>query len=292
MGKFKVKSPALKSNTGKAWEAEKIGEELVKLKFKIKLPKTTFRKGMKQNFLRRVFDAKNVLKDDKAINRIYRASHKKQDELFSTALTRELIKGVFGQNGNKVFNAAEMDKWNELIDIVSSARIPTEYSGNATMQHPANRAKALFVDPYDTASEHSKLDTERRRYVEAAMQKEVDSGVSDRVVVVTMGVRASIEFTLNYFTAPITASNILRYTRNSGNPLTDSQLQGQIASREKMKILYEELGGVLRTLTKPETQRESWTRLWGINRSAKGEALTVPPSPRRGPIAFYMSWSS
>lgn len=252
------------------------------------IPKISYPKGMRRNFSRRIFNSKtSTLKPDKAINRIYRASFPKQDELFSTALTREFVKGFFEKHMGKTLNKNELDYLDELLDMASAARIPTQYSGFATkdevMQHPSNRASAVFADPYDTASLHSEMDVERRTYVERAMERSIKAGAKDAAVVIRDGVKAAIEYTLNYFTAPITAGNVQPFSRGKNKPVNDKNLREQLKSRERMKKLYEELGGSLRSLSAPETAPESLTRLWGIGRAADGNPLEAPPSPRRIP---------
>lgn len=265
--------------TRRIWKAKDIGKTL-KWDTRVSLPTVRYPKGMRRDVFSRLRLA-DKLKADNVFNRIYRAAHGQQDELFSTALTREFLEGFLEKN-NITANADGIKFMNDLVDIASSARIPTEFSGFATssevMQHPSNRAASLFADPYVTASEHSRLDTERRTYAESVMQKMIDGGEKDIAKVLVEGVKAAIRFTLNNFTAPVTAKNVQPFTRVSGKAVTDSKLQSQLASRERMKIRYVELGGTLRNLDAPETQMESITREW------KFGMLEAPPSPRRSPI--------
>ena len=97
--------------------------------------------------------------------------------------------------------------------------------------------------------------------------------------------KASIEFTLNYFTAPITADNVFKYSRRSG-PFTVSD-QLQIAERERLKGLYETLGGTLRAPSvKSESAAASRKRPWGLGLKSiepSGGFPQAPPSPRRTP---------
>lgn len=274
----------------KRFDTWRFGKKLsLRLRLKDEIPDVIYLSRMRQGVVRRLIQKDQSPKSDKSMNRIYRAAHKRQDELFSTALTREFVKGFFERRFQKAFSEKELQLVDEMIDLVSSVRIPTEFSGfalkDSVMQHPSNRSKALFADPYDTASLHSKLDTERRYYVEFRMNKAFDQGKTATETIIE-GVKAAIEYTLNYFTAPITADNVFQYTRSSGRALNDRVLQEQIASREKMKSRYEELGGDLRKLNRTETQQQSWKRKWGLERSDEGHPLIAPPSPRRQPRRF------
>lgn len=227
------------------------------------------------------------LKPDRSINSAFRRSWPSQDELFSTALTREVVKGIF-ENAGGSLNAQEVEYLEQLVDMVSALRISTHLSGFSTrdrvMQHPANRGRAFFEDPYNTASLHSRMDSARRDYVQNAMT-EVEAANGSAVEIIRAGARAAIEFTLNYFTAPVTADNVFGFSRRSLTAISDRQNQRQLAERERLKPIYERLGGTLRPLTAPEnTVEESQRREWGLGLGAldeEGGFPQAPPSPRR-----------
>jgi hypothetical protein len=237
------------------------------------------------------------LKADEKINRAFRGVWRGMDELFSTALMREMVKGIVeGEPPTPEQHKHLCD----LIDLASTARMSTHFSGFATegrkMQHPANREKAIFADPYETASLHSEMDTARREYVQRKMAAVKKKG-GDAEDIIKAGVRAAIEFTLNYFTAPITAENVFKYSRRGagGNSIFSKDDQLQLAEREKLKRLYESIGGTLRKGTE-EDPLQSQKQAWGENLSSidgSGGFADAPPSPRRRPslppaeLAFY-----
>ena len=246
--------------------------------------------GPKMRILEKMFakDDWTALRKDADINRIYRAAWKGMDELFSTALTRELIKGMFEKGVSPTDD--ERERLTHLVDLLSQARISTHNSGFATaknvFQHPTNRGKARIADPIATAALHSRMDSERRAYVQAALDNAANAGGSATDIVYA-GVRAAIEFTLNYFTAPIMAKNVFEHTLRAGQPFTrEDQLQH--AERERLKIFYEQLGGTLRAANPFETPQQSQVRVWGaglrIDIDAaldRGDFESAPPSPRR-----------
>nr|VFK27321.1 MAG: hypothetical protein BECKMB1821G_GA0114241_10272 [Candidatus Kentron sp. MB]VFK34936.1 MAG: hypothetical protein BECKMB1821I_GA0114274_10922 [Candidatus Kentron sp. MB]VFK77074.1 MAG: hypothetical protein BECKMB1821H_GA0114242_10972 [Candidatus Kentron sp. MB] len=269
--------------------SRKIGDWFAKgLASKPKMRRFTRPKKMREEVLSRMLDKRRgILKKDRSINSTYRRAWKGQDELFSTALTREFIKGIFEKKGYTSFSDQEHQLLEEMVDLASSVRIPTEFSGfslsKEVLQHPANRDRAVFADPHDTVSLHSRMDTERRNYVESVMEDTIQKGVSPTRVM-EEGVKAAIEYTLNYFTAPITASNVHPFSRKASVKKDNKILQEQIASRERIKSRYIELGGSLRSLQKKETQEESWSRPWNPPMRSRGFPTREPPSPRRKPF--------
>jgi hypothetical protein len=246
--------------------------------------------GPKANVLDRFMDG-SELKTDKQINGAYRRAWKAMDELFSTALTREFTKGYF--EGPKPPSASEIRQLGELLDLVSTLRMTTGFSGYArkdgVMQHPASIVTQLFGDWKATASKHSEMDKARRDYVETAMEGAVNDGGTAHDIIIA-GAKAAIEFTLNYFTAPITAANVFKYSQRalmSAKARTADQVEGrQLAERERLKRIYEELGGNLRGLAAPETASESRGRDWQQGLAfvpESGAYPDAPPSPRREP---------
>jgi hypothetical protein len=113
------------------------------------------------------------------------------------------------------------------------------------------------------------------------MQRALDNG-GDLLAVARAACRAAIEFTLNYFTAPATASNVLGFSRRAGVDVQDVELQEQVGGRERMKEIYVELGGVLRPAALGETPEQAMARVWP-GPPADNLLIEMPPSPRRRP---------
>ncbi|MCL7928527.1 hypothetical protein [Halomonas llamarensis] len=218
----------------------------------------------------------------------FREAWKGMDEAFSTAFTRNLVEGIVKEAQTTKLTTADFKHLVELVDIASTARMPTEFSGYATksekMQHPTGAGKGLFAKGYKN---HGTMDTARRNYVDKAMQAEAKAS-KKMTEVITSGVKASIEFTLNEFTAPITAKNVFRYAERpnlSKKKFTDTDHR-QLAERERMKNIYVKLGGTLRPQKGKETAAASLTREWKHDRSPfslTGDIQREPPSPRRQP---------
>lgn len=181
--------------------------------------------------------------------------------------------------------------YNELIDLCSSLRIPTKFSGFATskgvMQHPTAEGSGFFSTK-KVDGPHGSYDVERVKYIgEAVMlSKAAGESLSDQARAM---VRAAIEFSLNYFTAPITAKNVQPFSTKKGVSTTDESLLEQIKSRERIKDIYVKLGGKLRTLESEddtvveEPEDESLTRDWqrDLKITTKDPYPFAPPSPRR-----------
>ncbi|AJD51614.1 hypothetical protein SAMN02744133_12025 [Thalassospira xiamenensis M-5 = DSM 17429] len=227
-------------------------------------------------------------RSDKDMNRVFRAAEKNQDELFSTALTRNIVKGF-----KLTDMAKDWDAFKLLVDLMSSVRISTSHSGYSlkteVMQHPTRTGSGLFGDPHDTASNHALMDARRRAYVTHAMQDAIDANLS-RMEIAKIGVRAAIEYTLNHFTAPVTADDVYPHSRlkkvmNLGKD--SSKAKEQLRSREQMKDQYEKLGGSLRLAIPTETPAQSLTRPWRRDNTTPlqgDDTLVEPPSPRRAVI--------
>ncbi|MFC4235968.1 hypothetical protein ACFOY8_12050 [Thalassospira xianhensis] len=274
--------------------ANKIGEVLSKALIAeiAKLPLLNYRVSLRRSVFSRmtreeVLHGKKFRKfrPDKDMNRVFRAAEKNQDELFSTALTRNIVKG---------FRLTEMAKdpeaFNLLVDLMSAIRISTSHSGYSlkteTMQHPTQAKSGLFDDPDDTASNHAFMDARRRAYVTRAMNEAIDAKLPV-MDIAKAGLRAAIEYTLNHFTAPITADDVFPHSRLKkvlNASISDPKAKAQLRSREEMKGQYERLGGVLRLAIPGETNAQSVTRNWRRDGTTplQGDDVAIePPSPRR-----------
>src|SRR3954451_15823638 len=214
---------------------------------------------------------------------LWRDAWPAQDELVSTSTVREFLKGVFEAKPYGKLKQEEIEVIDAIADSLSVIRLPTVYScyslDREVMAHPANRDRAVFGDPLATAAAHAARDTQRKNYVLDAMQRDVDAG-GDMAAIARAASKAAIEFTLNYFTAPIPASNVLPFSRRANVDLQDDELQEQIAGRDRMKDIYEELGGVLRPALAGETPAQALERPWDGPPQTNVFVVT-PPSPRR-----------
>ena len=111
------------------------------------------------------------------------------------------------------------------------------------------------------------------------MEGAVDEADVTAVDVARAGLRAAIEFTLNYFTAPVTAENVFEYSRRTGERLSPENID-QLRARERMKALYQSIGGRLRDAPTDETALQSLLRSW-LGLPADGVVIQQPPSPLR-----------
>jgi hypothetical protein len=246
-------------------------------------------KDLRRDVLRRLhksaFEKGEANPIGKSFDDRWRDAMSGQDELVSTSTVREFLKGLFEARSIAGLSKAQLDVVNEITDSISAVRLPTVFSGYSldreVMQHPANRAEAIFDDPHARASEHARRDVQRKDYVVEAMQRAIDSG-GDLGEIAKVACRAAIEFTLNYFTAPITASNVLPFSRRAGSSVDDAELQRQVAGRERMKEIYVELGGVLRPEVAHESAAQAITRSWP-GPPQDNVFQVAPPSPRRLP---------
>lgn len=211
----------------------------------------------------------------------YRRAQSEQDELVSTSSVREIVTGIFNEIASKSPASApapaDLKILDELIDTISSVRFPTKFSGfsvlSKKMQHPTAKSEAIFADPSSTASLHSELDLERKATVhDAFVLAESERGSSPHSVVYA-GLRAAIEFTLNQFTAPITAQDVHPYSLNpqNGNFMQD-ELE-QVAAREKLKAIYVSLKGTQETAVDT-----TLTRTW----NSRGRRSVSPPRGTSG----------
>lgn len=242
--------------------------------------------GLRLNFLDRALDEETgELVKDSTFGSRYRSTHDAQDELFSTASTRSFIQGLLNGQSKDTIPKEKWQQWTEAVDLLSRLRIPTKYSGFATssgiLQHPTEVGEGFFSTAA-VAGQHGSLDSARVKYVGASVKQAREAGKSVYEQFLTAA-RAAIEFSLNYFTAPITAKNVQPFSTKSGVEHTDKALQDQLASRERIKDIYVKLGGKLRDLSEEETLEESWARSWqsGITISTSDPYPIAPPSPLR-----------
>jgi len=99
-----------------------------------KIP-AVFTPGLKSISLDRVAD-----QPDATFNRVWRDLLAGHDELFSTSLARETLKGFLSVRPSAALSSAERAGLTRLMNLVSDARIPTRFAGSSTagrlVQHP------------------------------------------------------------------------------------------------------------------------------------------------------------
>lgn len=293
-----IKKPKIKRvrtyvKRGQAWGAiRSLGESIGSMTdLDINLPKIQFPKDMRVKFFSRVFDESGDLVKNSILDGRYRSTWAEQDELLSTATVRNLIQGLLNERKESEITKEERELYELLIDLCSALRIPTRYSGFSTskvvMQHPTAVGSGFFSDK-NVDGPHGRYDSDRVKYIGEAVKlsQEANESIDDQVR--TM-MRAAIEFSLNYFTAPITAINVQPFSTKKGIKTTDESLLKQIASREQIKDIYVKLGGELRNLESEdgkvveEPEDESLTRKWqrDLKITSQDPFPFAPPSPLR-----------
>lgn len=252
--------------------AEEIGKSaggsLGAKKILIKLDKmpAEFRKDFVKRLIDKAKEDKEASPVIDAFERWYRAHWDEMDELVSTSTVRQFLQGLFEKQDYTTLSKTEIELINAIADQISAIRLPTKYSGYSlsteVMQHPTSETAGIFANPRETAKAHAQRDVQRKKYVVDAMQKAIDAK-GELADIAKAGIMAGIEFTLNYFTAPITASNVLPFSRKkNAKASSDPEIKEQLEARERMKARYVELGGKLEVLKAPETAEESRGRQW------------------------------
>ncbi|WP_261300136.1 hypothetical protein [Sphingomonas alpina] len=253
----------------------------------VSLPELPRPAEMKVDFLDRALDATGKVLATNKFGAPYRAAWDAQDELFSTASTRNFIEGLLDGLPRNQIDDAVWARWSKMVDTISTLRVPTKFSGFSTdaapMQHPTAAGVGYF-SAAKTASKHSNYDNTRVKYIAYKLELAETAGESlEEQLFVAM--RASLEFSLNYFTAPVTASNVKLHSTKAAVDSADPSLQEQLESRERIKDIYVKLGGTLRELppATTETPEQSWGRAWqqGLPITADDPFPIAPPSPRR-----------
>lgn len=254
----------------------------------VTLPDYITPEALKALFLDKAVDeATGKLVKQDAFDSRYRGAMKKQDELFSTASTRNFVDGLLGASTRSQIADDVWARWTEMVDLISALRIPTKYSGFSTsagvMQHPTGLGEGYF-SALKVDGPHGRYDSERVKYIGRALEISIAAGESLGARFFA-AVRAALEFSLNYFTAPVTASNVKPFSTKSAVAQDDPSMQDQLESRERIKEIYVKFGGNLRNLSSgvTETPEESWDRPWQQNIAiTKEEPFPIaPPSPRR-----------
>ena len=281
-GKLK-KAPARPRGPSKRdLEARALGKRMaVRFKPGERWPTFKTTKGIRRGAIESLLEDEKI-KGKKQFASAYRGVGPDMDELISTSSTREIVTGLLGEKKWSEYTREERAYLGELVDLMSAIRAPTRYVGYSLggekMQHPTSRPEAYFTDPHGTMSKHSELDNARRDYIEREATRVYESGGSAREIVLAAG-RAAIEFTLNNFMAPVSASNVHSFSLKSGAKVTDETILEQVKWREFLKDFYVDvLGGTLRPSTGPETDEESLVRAWYQQAS---DYSSLPPSPKR-----------
>lgn len=230
---------------------------------KIKAPS-----GHKDGFFRRTADAAKAAGmahtfRKKPFGNRYRMVLDEHDELVSTASVRELYMGVLASHGGAAMPADRLNRLNEIFDMVSQVRLPTRYSGFARgpgpadrMQHPTAAGGGMFADSADTMAAHNALDLRRRAAVIEAAEAAKAGGESVEGIAKAM-VRRAISFTLNEFTAPMSASDIKPFIAAAKYGPNWHQ---QVQLRERLKEVMVQFGGDQQAA--PAAQH-TYGRAWG-----------------------------
>ena len=173
-------------------------------------------KPLSDDPLHKFFFPDSVMKSD-AFGRKWRDAYKYMDEFVSTSSIREFINSYLeNQPKNK---GAQKNARTLFYNISRAARMPTELVGFAdskgTMQHPTRQDRAVFADWTTTASEHNRLDLQRKRVGVAAAELEIKNNPNATLETVlrAFAVAAGI-FTLNEMAMSVTSGdnepNLLR----------------------------------------------------------------------------------
>jgi hypothetical protein len=200
----------------------------------------------------------------------YRDWAKQEDEFVSTSTVRELLKGMLDVKEFDLPDEAMHARIGELVDLMSVVRAPTGFVGFAfqapdpatgdvkdyRLQHIATPKSQVFAEHKQTKTEHEDLDTKRKDNVLNGMEEALQTdGTAEDVVLA--GVLRGIEYSLNNFVAPATASNISPHLR------LPAKKDEQTEYREKtIKGIYEILGGTVpaadTSLTSLEILQSPW----------------------------------
>ena len=157
---------------------------------------------------------------------------------------------------------------NDVFNNISRVRIPTRFSGYAiqgeAMQHPTAPGAGYFADASATSRQHAEMDRARRQEVTTAMEEEISRPGSDMESIANAGLRRAITFTLNEFTAPLSASDVEPFLRRRNAP--KSVVDQQLRIREEMKSIAVRLGATQEAdhgATPARRRGRSWTRRRG-----------------------------
>jgi hypothetical protein len=206
---------------------------------------------------------------DRQVDARYRGIAPGMDELVNTSLMRSMVRGATGRLAS--VDASQRGRVRahlvELFSSMSAIRITTHGSGHAlddeAMQHPTAPARAQFAR---SSQRHGRFDQARRRFVAGGMQHTRTEEMTSRELTAQI-IRSSIEFTLNYFTAPFIADDVLWFTRvtrrerrDRRRPRRPARLDEtrvrQLLERELLKRVFWEMSD--RPPPPPQEGRAPW----------------------------------
>ena len=216
--------------------------------------------------------------DRKKFDADYRAAVPNTDELLSTSTIRSMVEKIIDYNNESGIDDSTLQELKDVLDLASEARIPTQYSGfsvspdiypnDSRMQHPTSGNEGIFGETSGTGSLHSDLDRRRKGYAVAKMEEELGNPGFTITSIVEAGLAAAIEFTLNQFTAPISARDVQPFSTVPNSNITD--LLPIIEARESMKRFLEDRLGI----GVEQSDDHSYDREWGSR----------PPDGRASPF--------
>lgn len=233
---------------------------------------------------------KSILKegkvDTKSFPTKYRQTLDKHDELVSTSSVREMISGFVKQKGK--ISTVELTQIERVFENVSKVRLKTKHSGFSVdgewMQHPTSEGEGFFGSSKKSMSKHYILDLGRRNSVYEAMKEESEKDKSTIETIANAGIRAGIAYTLNEFTAPITANDVKPFSSKSNKKDTD--LMDQVRAREEMKSIFVSLGGTQDEEPQGSKPEERLSRSWQPRRGLGKRSVSpsrFPPPPKDDP---------
>lgn len=240
-----------------------------------------------------------AVNNNKRFGQAWRGIQEGQDELVSTSSVRSLMRGVRAGGG---LGPAKLTELTQTFEQLSRVRFPTRWTGYATtgttttdtMQHPTSPGQGLFADPKGKAlSRHQFLDLGRRAAVADAMEAEAAGPAHSAESIAVAGLRRAVEFDLNEFAAPATASGVVPLSRPGRTPAQlRAESENQTSSREDLKAIHVRLGGVQQFSTDHSMDR-GWAPRPGARESSPPRTLTRTPSgagaPAAGPAAAASS---
>lgn len=235
----------------------------------------------KDDFFRAIFEKYGTLDIKKLKNTSFGGRYRKiwdaQDELLSTSSVRELMKGVLEAHQQSALSDKAIENLNTVFNNISRVRIPTKYSGYAIkgekMQHPTAAGEGYFAEASATSRQHSEMDRARRQAVTEEMEAEIKKKGATLESIANAGLRRAITFTLNEFTAPLSASDVQPYAKKGKAP--KSKIDEQLQTREYLKAVAVNLGATQESdngASAATRRGRSWTR-----RRNKGKRDVSPP---------------
>jgi hypothetical protein len=197
----------------------------------------------------------------------YREAFANTDEQVSTASARELLFGVVRGVTPSLLRLTSderkhlTDVMMSVYDAISRVRMPTRMTGynyavtGERLQHPMGAEAGMWGFAAGTGSTHSVLDRSRREYVYRVMRRTY-SLTGSFSASSQWGAIAAMQFSLNAFVAPSTASDQDAYGARSSD-----EKDQQLSWRDAIKALAVRLGAA--QAASDPTIDDNRSRDWG-----------------------------